>query len=274
MTFINTMPYISSPVERYAGFTYRPWASILPRFKGAPKAHETSFVADLAAKGGATRLIDLSQTAGLALRPIIETLLARGNPIGTAAVGADGAQDSLSPLSREHYPSKTYQDSLHEWASRAPKVQEMYDFALLTGNALTHIARAETQRELSRIVEQSASIVTPGGRLSIDIRDFDFMSSLRGVGIAEIARRFCGLESVYYHGSGQETVAFPAHISDAHVVLHFYDLCAHEWSANDLYPLRHAELLQLLAPWFDVTAVFRDCRRCNDPTVGEGLFIQ
>ncbi|HLC75232.1 MAG TPA: hypothetical protein VJH88_05275 [Candidatus Nanoarchaeia archaeon] len=60
--FVNTLPYISNPIEEFKDFKFVSWEKdIYPQFKGGTKAEETLFFVNLIKKHKLKSILDLLQ---------------------------------------------------------------------------------------------------------------------------------------------------------------------------------------------------------------------
>ena len=65
MSFVNTLPYISNPIEEFKDFKFVSWErQIYPKFKGYIKREETDFFVDLISKNGAKDILDFGVGGG------------------------------------------------------------------------------------------------------------------------------------------------------------------------------------------------------------------
>lgn len=65
MAFVNTLPYISNPIEEFSDFKFVTWEKeIYPRFKGQAKKEEMDFLTDLIIKRNLGRVLDLGVGGG------------------------------------------------------------------------------------------------------------------------------------------------------------------------------------------------------------------
>src|SRR3989338_6826443 len=73
--FVNTLPYISNPIEEFKDFKFVSWErDIYPRFKGGTKKEEIQFFSDVIAARNLHSIIDFGVGGGLELSGIAETL--------------------------------------------------------------------------------------------------------------------------------------------------------------------------------------------------------
>ncbi|MBI5733735.1 MAG: hypothetical protein HY973_02210 [Candidatus Kerfeldbacteria bacterium] len=64
-TFINTLPYISNPVEEFKNFEFVSWErDIYPKFKGSLKKGEINFFVDIITNKGLKSILDLGVGGG------------------------------------------------------------------------------------------------------------------------------------------------------------------------------------------------------------------
>lgn len=65
MSFVNTLPYISNPIEEFKDYRFVDWESgIYPKFKGGTKSKEIDFFANLVTEKGLRRILDLGVGGG------------------------------------------------------------------------------------------------------------------------------------------------------------------------------------------------------------------
>ena len=75
MSFINTLPYISNPIEEFSNFKYVSWEKeIYPKFKGETKDKEMLFFAEIIKKMNFRSILDLGVGGGIDLEGILKTL--------------------------------------------------------------------------------------------------------------------------------------------------------------------------------------------------------
>src|SRR3989344_1097789 len=73
--FVNTLPYISNPIEEFSDFNFVSWErDIYPRFKGEPNQSEIDFFANLITKRGLKNILDFGLGGGVEISGILETL--------------------------------------------------------------------------------------------------------------------------------------------------------------------------------------------------------
>ncbi|MBI3573483.1 hypothetical protein HY090_00340, partial [Candidatus Kaiserbacteria bacterium] len=83
--FVNTLPYISNPIEEFGDFKFVDWESgIYPKFKGGIKDEEAGFFVDLIIKRGLRNIADFGVGSGVELGGIIKRLKAQKYPYETA----------------------------------------------------------------------------------------------------------------------------------------------------------------------------------------------
>ena len=73
MSFVNTLPYISNPIEEFKDFKFISWErDIYPKFKGGVKESEARFFLDLIRSKSLKNVLDLGVGGGTELCGIIE----------------------------------------------------------------------------------------------------------------------------------------------------------------------------------------------------------
>lgn len=79
MAFVNTLPYISNPIEEFKDFKFVSWEKdIYPKFKGGSKQSEIDFFVDLIIGKELKDIVDLGVGGGNELSGILSTLAKRG----------------------------------------------------------------------------------------------------------------------------------------------------------------------------------------------------
>jgi len=75
MSFVNTLPYVSNPIEEFSDFKFVSWEKeIYPRFKGNIKKEEQDFFINLIIENKLKSIIDFGVGGGTELSGIIEGL--------------------------------------------------------------------------------------------------------------------------------------------------------------------------------------------------------
>lgn len=275
--FVNTLPYISNPIEEFGDFAFVNWESgIYPKFKGGVKDEEASFFVELITKRGLRNIVDLGVGSGVELAGIIKKLDAQKYPYETAE--ANEVDDTFIELAEEHFWKESLDITIHKanWLDlprATPPYTHLFDFGFLTGNSLTYIGggtRDYTKKAQQSVVSKFASMIEKGGYLFIDSRNYDYTRSLMNLPKEDIFKNFTFDYSVYYHGFQKNITIFPAYISETVVVLHYYDEENKTWSKLDLYPIYQKDMLDILSADFEVEQVYHDFGQKKD----KSLFVQ
>src|SRR3989338_1420941 len=75
MPFINTLPYISNPIEEFSDFKYVSWEKeIYPKFKGGTEPKEVQFFAEILKRHNIKSILDLGIGGGIELAGIAKHL--------------------------------------------------------------------------------------------------------------------------------------------------------------------------------------------------------
>src|SRR3989344_6235009 len=78
MTFVNTLPYVSNPIEEFSDFKFVSWEKeIYPKFKGEIKKEERDFFLSLITKNKLKSVIDFGVGGGTELNGIVQGLKER-----------------------------------------------------------------------------------------------------------------------------------------------------------------------------------------------------
>ncbi len=265
MSFVNTLPYISNPIEEFADFRFGVWErDIYPKFKAGVKASEIAFFTSLIRGKGAQKILDLGVGGGIELSGILEDLAKQHYAITTAE--ANEVDEHFIDQAQTLFHAKGQQVAIHKanWLD-LPKATTAYtatfDFGYLTGNSLTYIgggSRDYTKSAQQSIVSKFAELIEPGGYLFIDSRNYNYIRSLMNLPKNEIFKNFTFDYTVYYHGFQDAITVFPAYISETVVVLHYYDKQAKIWSKLDLYPIYQADMREILSKDFEIEAIYHD----------------
>jgi SAM-dependent methyltransferase len=278
MSFVNTLPYISNPIEEFKDFKFVSWEKeIYPKFKGGTKDSEIKFFVDLIKKHSLANVLDLGVGGGTELSGIIEMLNASRYPI--KSVEANEIDEEFILQSQALFYKKKQNVLIHKanWLDLPdanPPYDHAFDFAFLTGNSLTYIGggtREYTKKAQQSVVSKFAQLVEKGGYLFIDSRNYDYIKSLMNLPKEDIFENFSFDYTVYYHGFQEKIIAFPAYISDTVVVLHYYDKENKKWSKLDLYPIYQHDMIDILSKDFHVEHIYHDFKEENKK---KSLFVQ
>lgn len=277
-SFVNTLPYISNPIEEFSDYKFVDWESgIYPKFKGGTKDSEIQFFSNLISKQGLRKVIDFGVGSGVELAGIVKALKANKYPLELAE--ANEVDDTFITLAREHFKEEQLNIPIHKanWLDlprATPPYTHLFDFGFLTGNSLTYIGggtRDYTKKAQQSVVSKFASMIEKGGYLFLDSRNYDYIRSLMNLPKEDIFNNFSFDDTVYYHGFQEKVVVFPAYISETVVVNHYYDKEEKVWSKLDLYPIYQKDMLDILSEDFEVEHVYHDFEETQKE---KSLFIQ
>lgn len=278
MEFVNTLPYISNPIEEFKDFKFVNWESgIYPKFKGDVKQEEIDFYVDIIVKRGLRNILDLGVGSGLELSNIIKTLRARKYPFENAETNEiDETFIGLAPglFKKEKQEILIHKANWLDLPRATPPYTHNFDFSFLTGNSLTYIGggtREYTKKAQQSVVGKFAGLIQKGGYLFIDSRNYDYIKSLMNLPKDEIFKNFTFDYSIYYHGFQKDVLVFPAYISDTVVVLHYYNREGRVWSKLDLYPIYQDDMKEILNENFELEQIYYDFSK---GTQEKSLFVQ
>ncbi len=275
MGFVNTLPYISNPIEEFSDFKFVSWErEIYPKFKGGIDGKESLFFIDLIMRNKLRSIIDFGVGGGTELSGIVENLKKKNYFLNS--VEANELDDEFIKQSKNLFKKKKQDVEIHKanWIDLPkanPQYTHLFDFGFLTGNSLTYIGggtREYTKQAQQSVVGKFAQMIKRGGHLFIDSRNYDYIRSLMNLPKEKIFENFTFDYSIYYHG---HILVFPAYISETVVVLHYYDKKRKVWSKLDLYPIYQKDMLEILSKDFVVEKVFYDFK---EKQTDKSLFIQ
>lgn len=278
MTFVNTLPYVSNPIEEFSDFKFVSWEKdIYPKFKGGVKKDEQDFFLDLIIKKGFKSIIDFGVGGGTELNAIIKGLNERKYPLMTAE--ANEVDDEFIKQASVLFKKEGDEVTIHKanWLDlpkAEPPYTHVFDFGYLTGNSLTYIGggtREYTKRAQQIVVNKFAQLLKKGGYLFIDHRNYDYIKSLMNLPTEKIFDNFTFDYSVYYHGFQKDVLVFPAYISDTVVVLHYYDKKNRTWGKLDLYPIYQKDMIEILNKDFTIEKIYHDF---GEGKKNKSLFVQ
>lgn len=265
MPFVNTLPYISNPIEEFSDYRFVSWErEIYPAFKGGSKESEIDFFVRLIIERQLKDIVDLGVGGGTELSGILDRLQSQKYRFGS--VEANEVDDDFIQQSQALFRERGQAIPVHKtnWLdlpNATPPYDRQFDFAFLTGNSLTYIGggtRSLTKKAQQSIVSKFAHLIQPGGYLFVDSRNYDYIRSLMNLPKEQIFEHFSFDYSIYYHGFQKRIVVFPAYISDTVVVLHYYDKDRKVWSKLDLYPIYQHDMLDILSRDFTVEQIYHD----------------
>lgn len=278
MSFVNTLPYISNPIEEFKDYKFVDWESgIYQKFKGGVKQEEINFVTDLIVERGLRKVLDLGVGGGLELSNIIKNLRQRNYPLENAEANEiEEVFIKMAPslFKREGQDVLIHKANWLDLPKATPPYTHNFDFVFLTGNSLTYIGggiREYTKKAQQSVVSKFASLIEKEGYLFIDSRNYDYIKSLMNLPKEEIFQNFNFDYSVYYHAFQEKVLVFPAYISDTVVVLHYYDKEDKVWSKLDLYPIYQDDVVEILGRDFEIEKIYYDFNKGNQK---KSLFVQ
>jgi len=275
MVFVNTLPYISNPIEEFSDFKFVSWEKeIYPKFKGETKLEEAKFFINLIKKNKLKSIIDFGVGGGIELSGILEAL--EKNEYILNSVEANEVDDEFIRQTKKLFKDKKQEVVIHKanWVDLPkanPPYMHIFDFGFLTGNSLTYIGggtREYTKKAQQSVVSKFAELIKSGGYLFIDSRNYDYIRSLMNLPKEKIFENFTFDYSIYYHGN---IFVFPAYISETVIVLHYYDKSRKIWSKLDLYPIYKKDMIEILSKDFVIEKIFYDF---EEKPKDKCLFIQ
>ncbi len=278
MSFVNTLPYISNPIEEFKDFRFVGWEKdIYPAFKGGTKKSEISFFTKLITQRKLQSILDFGVGGGTELSGMVEKLQRQNYPLISAE--ANEVDENFIKQASSLFSSKNQTITIHRanWLdlpNAKPPYTHVFDFGFLTGNSLTYIGggtRGYTKKAQQSVVSKFAQLIRKNGYLFIDSRNYDYIKSLMNLPKNKIFEHFSFDYSVYYHGFQKKIVVFPAYISETVVVLHYYDKERKIWSKLDLYPIYQKDMIEILSKDFKIEKIFHDF---NERKKKKSLFVQ
>ena len=278
MTFVNTLPYVSNPIEEFSDFKFVNWEKdIYPIFKGGARKKEMDFFLNLITNNKLKSVIDFGVGGGTELSGIIEGLKKRKYPLDSTE--ANEVNEDFIKQASKLFIDKNQDVIIHRanWLDlpqAEPPYTHVFDFGFLTGNSLTYIGggtREYTKKAQQIVVNKFAQLLKKDGYLFIDTRNYDYIKSLMNLPKEKILENFTFDYSVYYHGFQEKVLVFPAYISDTVVVLHYYDKQGKKWSKLDLYPIYQNDMEEILSKDFTIEKVYHDF---GEVQKHKSLFVQ
>ncbi len=278
MVFVNTLPYVSNPIEEFSDFKFVSWEKdIYPRFKGEFKKEEQIFFIDLITKHGFKSIIDFGVGGGNELNSIIKGLKEKNYPL--MSIEANEVDNEFIKRASNLFKKEKEEVIIHKanWLDlpkAEPPYTHIFDFGFLTGNSLTYIGggtREYTKRAQQIVVNKFAQLLKKDGYLFIDTRNYDYIKSLMNLPKDKILENFTFDYSVYYHGFQKDIMVFPAYISDTVVVLHYYDKKNKVWGKLDLYPIYQKDMVEILSKDFIIEKIYHDFKEGKKD---KSLFVQ
>ncbi len=277
-TFINTLPYISNPVEEFKDFEFVSWErDIYPKFKGALKKEEIDFFVDIITSRGLKSILDLGVGGGSELTGIVKNLKEKNYDLKTVEaneLNEDFIMQAVALFYKNNLQALIHKGNWIDLPDARPPYDRTFDFTFLTGNSLSYLgggSRDYTKDGIKSIIAKFNLLIPKGGYLFIDTRNFDYIRSLMNLPIKEIVKNFYFDYTVYYHGSQKDIIVFPAYISDTIVVLHYYDIKQKTWSKLDYFPLYQYDMIEILSQHFEIEKIYHDFSEENKK---KSIFIQ
>jgi len=278
MSFVNTLPYVSNPIEEFSDFKFVSWEKeIYPRFKGNIKKEEQDFFINLIIENKLKSIIDFGVGGGTELSGIIEGL--KEKKYNLDSVEANEVDEEFIKQASKLFKSKNQEVIIHKanWLDlpkAEPQYTHVFDFGFLTGNSLTYIGggtREYTKKVQQIAVNKFAQLLKKEAYLFIDTRNYDYIKSLMNLPKEKIFESFTFSYSVYYHGFQEKVLVFPAYISDTVVVLHYYDKEKKQWGKLDLYPIYQKDMIEILSKDFIIEKIYHDFK---EEKKEKSLFVQ
>lgn len=278
MEFVNTLPYVSNPIEEFSNFKFVSWEKdIYPRLKGQIKKEEQDFFVNLIIKNKLKSVIDFGVGGGLDLSSILDGLKKRDYKLDSFE--ANEVDEEFIKQVKKLFKKKKQDVIIHKanWLDLPkadPPYTHLFDFGFLTGNSLTYIGggtREYTKKAQQIVVGKFAQLLKKGGYLFIDSRNYDYIRSLMNLPKEKIFENFTFDYSVYYHGFQEKVLVFPAYISETVVVLHYYDKANKKWSKLDLYPIYQKDMIEILSKDFVIEKIYHDFKEGKKD---KSLFVQ
>lgn len=278
MSFVNTLPYISNPIEEFKSYKFVSWEKdIYPKFKGDAKREEIEFFTNIIIKNRLKNVLDFGVGGGSDLSSILEDLKKRNYSLENAEVNE--VEDEFIRQAQGLFNKKKQNILIHKanWLdlpNAKPPYRRKFDFGFLIGNSLTYIGggtREYTKKAQQSVVSKFAQLIKKGGYLFIDSRNYDYIKSLMNLPKEKIFENFTFDYTIYYHGFQDKVIVFPAYISDTVVVLHYYDKEDKKWSKLDVYPIYQNDMINILSRDFKIEYIYHDFQKEHKT---KSLFVQ
>lgn len=264
-TFINTLPYISNPIQEFADFKFvSREKKIYPKLVWQLKASEVSFFVDFIVKHDLKNIIDFGVGGGQLLCAIAQKLDQLQYPykhIEANEVELSFIMQALSLFYKHEKNILIHNANRFDLPEATPKYDHKFDFGYLTGNSLTYVgggSREYTKKAQTGIVNKFAKLIEKWWYLLVDTKDYDYIKTLMHLSPEQVRKAYTFDTTVYYHGAQKEIVVFPAYISETVIVFHYYDLHGKQRSKLDLYPIYHHDMMDILSEEFEVVQVRYD----------------
>lgn len=142
MSFVNTLPYISNPIEEFSDFKFVSWEKdIYPKFKGGIKKEEQRFFLDLIIKNKLKSVIDFGIGGGTELSGIIEGLNNNSSFLQSAEANEVDKEfiKQATKLFKKNQEVIIHKANWLDLPNAEPPYTHLFDFGFLTGNSLTYI---------------------------------------------------------------------------------------------------------------------------------------
>lgn len=264
--FVNTLPYISNPVEEFADYKFvSREEKIYPVLIGDKiPERESKFFAELIIKKQVKSLLDLGVGSGIHLRHLLQYLSKEAYKLDH--IEANEVNGSFIMEAQKQFYNSNQRVLIHKanWLDlpkATPPYTMQFDLAYLTWNSLTYIwggSRLYTKLAQKSIINKFAELIKPWWYFLIDTRDYDYIKSLMLLHPSEIMQAYNFEKKVHYYGTDKEIVVFPAYISDTVVVLHYYDKKEHIRSKQEYFPVYHNDLVETLSDLFEIEEIYYD----------------
>ena len=141
MTFVNTLPYVSNPIEEFSDFKFVSWEKeIYPKFNGEIKKEERDFFLNLITKNKLKSVIDFGVGGGTELNGIVQGLKEKGYNLDS--VEANEVDEEFIKQAEKLFNKNKEDIIIHKanWLDlpkAEPPYTHLFDFGFLTGNSLT-----------------------------------------------------------------------------------------------------------------------------------------
>ncbi|MCD4666313.1 hypothetical protein K8R47_00700 [archaeon] len=278
MAFVNTLPYISNPIEEFSDFKFVSWEkSIYPILRGESKKSEIEFYTNFIVKNKFKNIIDFGVGGGAELSGVIKDLKQKKYKLESTEaneVDEEFIKQASSLFKNEKQNVIVHKANWLDLPKAKPNFAHLFDFGFLTGNSLTYIGggtREYTKKAQQIAVSKFAELIEEGGYLFIDSRNYDYIKSLMNLPKEKVFENFTFDYTVYYHGFQKKITVFPAYVSDTVVVLHYYDKSNKVWSKLDLYPIYQKDMIEILSKDFVIEQIYHDFEKKEKK---KSLFVQ
>ena len=170
MAFVNTLPYVSNPIEEFSNFRFVSWEKeIYPKFKGNIKKEERDFFLNLITSHKLKSVIDFGVGGGTELNGIVQGLKERNYLLESVEVN-EGDDEFIKQASKLFKQNKQeviiHKANWLDLPKAEPPYTHLFDFGFLTGNSLTYIGggtREYTKKAQQIVVDKFASLLKKGG---------------------------------------------------------------------------------------------------------------